>query len=166
MRTPDVPLVGRSSIVRPATTDDADLLVAWHEDPDVSRYWDGKTFTRAQMMLHLVRADVDPYVVMDDDVPVGYIQVWFEEDVPGTGGLDMFLIPPARDRGLGPDAARTLARWLLTNGIVHRLTADPYLWNERAVAAWKKAGFEPIEERGPDDEHANAWLLMEFDPRR
>jgi aminoglycoside 6'-N-acetyltransferase len=124
VRTPDVPLVGRSSIVRPATTDDADLLVAWHEDPDVSRYWDGKTFTRAQMMLHLVRADIDPYVVMDEDVPVGYIQVWFEEDVPGAGGLDMFLIPPARDRGLGPDAARTLARWLLTNGIVHRLTTD------------------------------------------
>jgi hypothetical protein len=37
------------------------------------------------------------------------------------------------------------------------------LWNERAVRGWLKAGFRPVEEREPDDEHRDRWLLMEFD---
>jgi RimJ/RimL family protein N-acetyltransferase len=78
----------------------------------------------------------------------------------------MFLIPNARDRGLGPDAARTLARWLLTSGPSRRLTVDPYRANERAVRAWMKAGFRPVEERESDSRHAEPWLLMTVDELR
>lgn len=130
----------------------------------MSRYWDDETFTREEMLIRLARADVDHYIVMENREPVGYVQAWFEDDPSGTGGFDMFLIPSARDRGLGPDAARTLARWLLAHGAVRRLTVDPYLSNERAIAAWKKAGFERVDERTPDGEHTQAWLLMEFRP--
>lgn len=45
-----------------------------------------------------------------------------------------------------------------------RVTVDPYVWNERAIRAWKKAGFRPVEEREPDDEHSAAWLLMTLEP--
>ena len=76
----------------------------------------------------------------------------------------MFLIPAARGRGLGPDAASTMADWLLETGVLRRLTVDPYLSNERAIAAWKKAGFQPVREHEPDEEHAVPWLLMSFDP--
>ena len=38
-------------------------------------------------------------------------------------------------------------------------------WNERAVRAWRKAGFEPVEERLPDEEHTSRWLLMRFRDR-
>ena len=75
----------------------------------------------------------------------------------------MFLVPAARDRGLGPDAARTLARWLLGTGTMRRLTVDPYVSNARAIRAWAKAGFRPVEEREPDREHRSRWLLMEID---
>ena len=70
------------------------------------------------------------------------------------------LIPAARGRGLGPDAARTLARWLLSAGGRRRITVDPDSSNERAVRAWKKAGFTPLESREPDHEHPVPWLLM------
>jgi aminoglycoside 6'-N-acetyltransferase len=160
MRVPDVPLHGEFTVVRPATEDDVDLLIGWHADPDVSRYWDGETFTREQMLVRLARPDVDPYVVQENGVPVGYLQAWFDDDSPDEGGLDMFLIPDARGRGLGPDAARTLARWLLSVGGRRRLTVDPYSSNERAVRAWEKAGFTLLESREPDHEHSLPWLLM------
>ena len=111
--------------------------------------------------MRLERPHVDAYVIEANGVPVGYLQAWFGETAD-EGGLDMFLIPEARGCGIGPDAARTLARWLLTHGGRQRVTVDPYLWNERAIAGWTKAGFRPIEEREPDHEHEQRWLLMEF----
>jgi GNAT superfamily N-acetyltransferase len=65
----------------------------------------------------------------------------------------MFLVPAARGRGLGPDSARTLVSYLLQEPGRERLTADPYLWNEPTIRAWRKAGFRPIEERAPDAQH-------------
>ncbi len=102
MRVPDAPLDGAFTIIRSATQDDVDLLVAWHADPDVARYWDGETFTREEMLLRLTRPDVDPYVVMEIGEPVGYLQVWFDGDSPEDGGVDMFLIPPRGAVASGP----------------------------------------------------------------
>jgi aminoglycoside 6'-N-acetyltransferase len=152
-------LRGSLTEVRRATEDDVELLVAWHADPDVARYWDGETFTPDDMRTRLARPDVDAYVVETDGRPVGYLQAWREGD---AGGLDMFLIPEARGRGLGPDAARALATALRDEEGWTRITVDPYLWNERAIQAWKRAGFEPVERRSADDKHTADWLLMEL----
>ena len=152
---------GRRTRVRPATTADAPLLVAWHADPDVSRYWDDETFTLAEMRERLVRPGVEPYVVEDEDgAPIGYLQVWSEGG--DEGGIDMFLVPAARGRGLGPDAARAVARRLLGERAWRRVTVDPYGWNEAAVRAWARAGFVPVSEHEPDEEHTAPWLLMEL----
>ena len=162
-RRPSVPLRGERTVIRLARSSDVEMLVRWHADPDIARYWDGKTYTREQMHARLERPHVDPYVVEADGQPVGYLQAWFGETAD-VGGLDMFLIPAARGRGVGPDAARTLAGYLLDRGGMLRVTVDPYVSNDRAVAGWKKAGFRPIEECEPDDEHLERWLLMEFHP--
>lgn len=145
--------------LRPATDDDVELLVRWHSDPDVARYWDGKTYTLEEMRGRLSRTDVDAYVIEVEGRPVGYLQAWLEED--GSGGLDMFLAPSERGRGYGPDAARALAAELRRRGWT-RITVDPYCWNEAAIRAWRRAGFEPVERRPPDDEHTAEWLLMEW----
>jgi aminoglycoside 6'-N-acetyltransferase len=145
--------------VRPATDADAELLAAWHRDPEVARYWDGRTFTYDEMRARLARPEVDPYVIEADREPIGYLQVWFG-DAQGHAGLDMFLVPAARGRGLGPDSARALAQYLLDESGVKQVTVDPYLSNARAIRAWQKAGFRPIEHRTADDEHSEPWLLM------
>jgi aminoglycoside 6'-N-acetyltransferase len=159
-RVPREPLVGAVAVVRPATDDDVDLLVAWHADPAVSRYWDDQVPSHEEIVEDLARPDVDPYIVEADGEPVGYLQAWF---APDEAGLDMFLIPSARGRGIGPDAARTLATWLGEHGLIERLIADPYRWNERAIRAWGRAGFRPIGEREPDADRREPWLLMEFE---
>jgi len=153
------PIRGRLTKVRPATGDDVELLVRWHADPEVARFWDGKTYTAEDMRRRLARPDVDAYVVEADERPIGYLQVW--RDGEGGGGLDMFLAPEARGRKYGPDAARALAERLVREGW-RRIIVDPYLWNERAIAAWERAGFERVEERPADDEHTAPWLLMEL----
>lgn len=152
-------LRGQLTELRPATDGDVELLVGWHADPEVAPFWDGKSFTAAEMRARLARPDVDAYVIEADARPVGYLQAWRGEG--GGGGLDMFLVPDARGRGFGPDAARTLASHLAANGWT-RITVDPYLWNENAIEAWRRAGFEPVEEHPADDEHTSAWLLMEW----
>jgi aminoglycoside 6'-N-acetyltransferase len=120
------------------------MLVAWHADPDVARFWDGETFTLEEMLERIDRPDVDPYVVESEGRPIGYLRAWYDEDLPATAGLDMFLVPSARDQGLRPDAARALASWLLDAGGMRHVTADPYISNGRAVRSWEKAGFHRI----------------------
>src|SRR5262249_54312617 len=102
----DVLVRGRLTVLRPADRGDGDRLAAWHGDPGVARYWDGETFTHAEIEERLALADVEAWVVQEDDEPVGYLQVHAD-------GLDMFLVPSARGRGLGPDAARAMARHLI-----------------------------------------------------
>jgi aminoglycoside 6'-N-acetyltransferase len=154
------PVRGELTSVREATADDVDLLVRWHADPEVSRFWDDEVFTREEMKARLARPGVEAFVVEASGEPVGYVQVWTDDG--RSGGLDMFLVPDARGRGLGPDAGRAVARHLRDERGWEPVTVDPYLWNERAIAAWRKAGFEPAGEGEPDDDHASRWLLMEF----
>jgi aminoglycoside 6'-N-acetyltransferase len=158
-----LPIRGALTVVRPATVADADLLVAWHADPEVSRYWDDETPDREEVLADLTRPDVDPFIVEADGEPVGYLQSWWEEGEPRRGGIDMFLVPSARGRGLGPDAARALARSLLADGWAE-VTVDPYTWNEPAIRAWRRTGFVDVERRPADDGHLSEWLLMRFDP--
>jgi len=150
-----VPVRGRLTTLRPADARDADRLVAWHADPEVARYWDDETFTHAEMQERLERSDVEAWIVEDEGEPVGYLQVHAE-------GLDMFLAPAARGRGLGPDAARAMARNLLEERGWTRVTVDPYAWSDGAVRAWERAGFVEISRHGADDDHTAPWILMEF----
>jgi aminoglycoside 6'-N-acetyltransferase len=153
---------GARTTLRPAGDSDVDLLVAWHEDPEVRRYWDDKAYTPETMREKLARPHFEPFIVEEGGRPVGYIQAWWEPDTD-EAGVDMFLAPDTRGRGLGPDAASALARDLLARGW-KRVTTDPYTWNERAVRGWRRAGFVDVEERPPDDGHTARWLLMEFRP--
>lgn len=152
---------GDRTLLRAVDERDVDLLVEWHADDDVARYWDDKRFTREAMLLRLARPRVTPFIVEEDGEPVGYLQV-HDLDDDGEGGLDMFLVASARGRGLGPDAARAMARHLLDERGWTRVTVDPYTWNEAALHGWRKAGFVEVATHGADDEHRAPWVLMEF----
>jgi aminoglycoside 6'-N-acetyltransferase len=146
---------GRLTALRPAGAEDVDRLVAWHADPEVSRYWDDETFTRAEMEERLAREDVEAWIVEEKGQPVGYLQVH-------PDGLDMFLIPEERGRGLGPDAARAIAEHLRRERGRDRVTVDPYAWNDGAVRAWVRAGFVEVSRHEADADHSAPWILMEF----
>jgi aminoglycoside 6'-N-acetyltransferase len=146
---------GRLTTLRPAGVEDVDRLVAWHADPEVARYWDDETFTRDEMEERLAREDVEAWIAEEHGEPVGYLQVH-------AAGLDMFLIPPARGRGLGPDAARAMAQNLVHARGRERVTVDPYAWNEPAIRAWERAGFVEVARHEAGGEYTAPWILMEF----
>jgi aminoglycoside 6'-N-acetyltransferase len=156
----DTPVRGHLTQLRRATDDDVDRLVGWHADPDVARFWDDETFTPEEMSARLARPDVEAWIVEADGVPVGYLQVW--GDGRTEGGLDMFLVPGARGRGLGPDAGRAMADHLVDARGWARVTVDPYTWNEQALRGWRKAGFVAVSHHGADEEHTAPWVLMEL----
>jgi aminoglycoside 6'-N-acetyltransferase len=147
---------------RAATEADAPTLAGWYADPDVSKYWDGRTYDEAEIVERLHRADVDAWIVEENGEPVGYLQSWWEPDMPKRGGLDGFLIPSARGRGIMPTVARRLALDLLAQEWAE-VTVDPYQWNESAVRAWARAGFVEVSRHPAGEEHTAPWVLMRFE---
>ena len=163
MGAPRKTVHGQQTVVRPAADDDVEMLVAWHRDPEVSRFWDDETPTVEDVRADFDDPTVDHWIIEADGEPVGFVQSWWEKEKPRRGGLDGFLIPEARGRGLMPDAARALARSLLDAGWQH-VTGDPYEWNERAVRGWANAGFVEVSRHDADKDHTAAWVLMRFEP--
>ena len=69
-----------------------------------------------------------------------------EDDDPNyhSAGMDVVLAGPFQGRGLGPEALRLAARWLIEERGHHRLTIDPAAANERAIRAYAAIGFKPV----------------------
>jgi aminoglycoside 6'-N-acetyltransferase len=149
--------------LRPTGEGDLELLLQWFRDPEVYRWWGGRPRTRAEVQekyLGRRRPRVESYVVEADGEPVGYIQShtgFAPYHPPGEGGIDMFVAPHVRRRGVGVDAARTLAQHLLRECGWRRVTVDPAKDNPRALAFWRAAGFRHVGDR--DDVDGPAELL-------
>ena len=83
-------------------------------------------------------------VVFEDEV-VGAVQVTEEADPDFRhAGIDIFLTTRQHGRGLGADAVRTVARWLVRECGHHRLTIDPAAANAAAIRCYRKVGFRPV----------------------
>jgi aminoglycoside 6'-N-acetyltransferase len=70
-------------------------------------------------------------------------------------GIDIYLSSRHQGRGLGAEAVRLLARFLIDERHHHRLTIDPAAGNTRAIRCYGSVGFRPVGimreyERGPD----------------
>ena len=138
-------------LLRPTGEGDLELLLGWFRDPEVYRWWGWRPRTRSEVVekyLGRRRPRVASYVIEVDGESVGYIQshTGFETYHPEGegGGIDMFVVSHARRRGVGRDAARTLAAHLLRECRWRRVTVDPAKDNPRARAFWRAAGFRHV----------------------
>ena len=59
-------------------------------------------------------------------------------------GIDIALAAEGQGRGLGREAVRTVARWLIDTRGHHRITIDPSAGNERAIRTYASLGFRPV----------------------
>lgn len=137
---------GESTVLRPATPADLDLLAGWFADPDVYRWWGGTPLTRATVEEKYVgrrSPDVESLIVEADGEPVGYIQYAPAETRPNMGGIDMFLVPASRGKGLASDAVDALVRHLMEEKGWRRVTVDPAATNLHAIGFWFRNGFRP-----------------------
>jgi aminoglycoside 6'-N-acetyltransferase len=137
-------LHGEHVRLRPLTLDDVDTLVEIGAEPEVARWWGEVTPAELRAKAE-GRDDATGFTIEHEGEVVGLAQ--FSE--PGEGdfkhaNIDLFLTPSRHNRGLGRDAVRTLARWLIGERGHHRLTIDPALENEQAIRCYEAVGFRRV----------------------
>lgn len=136
---------GRAVALRAATAGDADALMEIVTEPGAREWW-GDQGDAAKLRADLLGDEyTTTFVIEVDGRAAGWLQAWEENDRDYRhGGLDIVLAPGYRDRGIGPEALRQAARWLIDERGHHRITIDPALANERAIRAYEKVGFRRV----------------------
>ena len=146
-------LTGGKVVLRPGSPDDVERLASILAEPSVASRWGG--FTLDEIAEQFVESELAFVVTVEDDV-VGVIQFGEEEDpMYQHASIDIFLTTTRQDQGIGRDAIRTLARYLIDERGHHRLSIDPAADNHRAIRAYEAVGFRRVGvlrsyERGPD----------------
>ncbi|MFD5559606.1 aminoglycoside 6'-N-acetyltransferase [Kitasatospora griseola] len=126
-------LRGAEVVLRPVAVGDEEVLDRIVREPEVAAWWSPPD--DFQRMLA---------VVLQGEV-IGAIQYQEETDPEFRhAGLDVFLTARHHGKGLGTDAVRTLARWLVHDRGHHRLTIDPAAANTAAIRSYRKVGFQPV----------------------
>ena len=140
-----LPLDGALVHLRPAVPADASTFEAILRDPTVHPIWQAADPAADAQDLADRDDGVAVWAIEHDGRVVGLIQAHEETDPRYRhAGIDIVLASSAQDRGLGTDAVRTVARWLVEARGHHRLTIDPAASNARAIAAYAKVGFRPV----------------------
>jgi aminoglycoside 6'-N-acetyltransferase len=141
-------------VLRRATAGDREGLRAILAEPEVARWWAPHGPDGA--VEGLLDGDEVVYAIEAEGILVGAIE-YYEENEPDYlhAGIDIFVGTAYQGRGLGSDAIRTLARYLIAERGHHRLTIDPAVANERAIRVYRGLGFRPVGvmrayERGAD----------------
>jgi aminoglycoside 6'-N-acetyltransferase len=137
-------LHGERVVLREAAPGDADAFAEVLAAPEVERWWG--PHTREQVVEELFGdAETTAFAVVVDGAVRGLVTYAEEEDPDYRhAAIDVALHPAAIGRGLGADAVRTLARYLLDERGHHRLTIDPAAANERAIRCYERVGFRPV----------------------
>jgi len=161
---PEGPLAGRRVVLRRVGATDVDRLTEILAEPSVAARWG--SFTRVEVAEQFVDRDAH-LAIVEDGAVIGAIQFHEEDDATYRhAGIDLFVATDRQGQGLGSDAIRTLARYLIDQRGHHRLSIDPAADNARAIRAYERVGFRRVGvlrsyERGPD----GAWhdgLLMDL----
>lgn len=156
-------LAGERVLLRPLEEADLDGLVeiVWSEGV---REWWGWCASREALRAELPN-DGAAFAIEVAGELAGWLGVSEELD-PGyrSAGMDIMLGVPFQGAGIGPEALRLAARWLIAERGHHRLTIDPAAANARAIRAYRSVGFKPVGimrryERGPDGDWHDGLLM-------
>ncbi len=157
-------LTGPRTSLRPVTARDVARLSSIRREPEVASRWGG--LGEEEIEEEFVGND-KVFVVETEGEVIGAIQYDEEEDpMYRHASIDIFLTTARHGQGLGPEAIRLLARYLIDERGHHRMTIDPAADNGAAIRAYEKVGFRRVGvmrsyERGPDDTWHDG-LLMEM----
>ena len=136
---------GELVTLTPITDADIDALLAMHAaSADVRRWWPRWQRTDLEDLLDPAQG-AGGWWIHDAGAPVGFIQHYQELDHEYRhAGIDVFVVEAGQGRGLGTDAVRTLARWIVDELGHHRLVIDPAVANERAIRCYENVGFRRV----------------------
>jgi aminoglycoside 6'-N-acetyltransferase len=157
-------LHGERVTLRPLARSDLARLVEILREPEVAR-WFGPTSPEDEARAWAEDREVTSFAIVVAEEVVGSIAFYEEADPDHRhAGMDLFLATASQNEGLGTEALRLLARYLLDVRGHHRLIIDPAAANERAIRVYERIGFKPVgilrrHERGPDGTFHDGLLL-------
>lgn len=145
----------------PMQSEHLPLMRHWLEQPHWRAWW-GEVEEEIAHVADMIegRDSTEPYLIIHNGAPIGYIQVWrlgdyqnaewiatnpwLMEFAPNTVGVDLSIGDASNlSRGRGSTALRAFALGLAEGG--HRdIIIDPNPENERAIRAYARAGFRAI----------------------
>jgi aminoglycoside 6'-N-acetyltransferase len=137
-------LHGTATTLRPAADDHIATFTAILAEPEIGRWWPRYDEERVRDEL-LGGADTVCFAIEHGGEVVGAI-LFVEEPSPDYrhATVDVFLHPDWQGKGLGTDAVRTVARYLMHDRGHHRLAIDPAADNERAIRTYERVGFRRV----------------------
>jgi aminoglycoside 6'-N-acetyltransferase len=130
--------------LRPLRVDDFERVAEIQSESEVVGWWGPPN--KAELRRQAEGSDEPKALTIEADGElVGLIQ-YQEENEPDFrhAGIDLFLGARSQGRGLGTDAVRTVARYLIQERGHHRLTIDPAADNVAAIRTYEKVGFRPV----------------------
>lgn len=143
-------LRGERVYLRPLEPEDADLVSRWYEDERIRRLMGDPPMSRARRRARYedaVKGDGDEvfrFIICDlqDDAAIGRTDLFDIDRANGSCAFGITLGDPDRwGRGLGTDAVNALVDLAFGELRMERVWLDTDADNERAQAAYRKAGF-------------------------
>lgn len=158
--------------LRPMVAADLPMLAGWLHQPHLQRWWGEPAEQLALVTEDLDQPLMDQQIATLDAVPFGYLQsypvhAWpdgaphLADFSPGSVAVDCFVGPAAMlGQGHGAAMLRLYAQHLRQSA--SDVVIDPDPDNERAVRAYRRAGFRDVALRR--DAEGAMTLVMRFDP--
>jgi aminoglycoside 6'-N-acetyltransferase len=133
---------------RKATVDDLDMLMEWQARAHVRTWWDSadpydeQAIDDPRVARWIVSKDEHPFAFMQDYAVHGWEEHHFSGLPKGSRGIDQYIGDPEM-LGLGHGSAFISARMrVLFDSGAPVIATDPHPDNKRAIAVYKKLGFE------------------------
>jgi RimJ/RimL family protein N-acetyltransferase len=129
--------------LRPATEDDARLLLDLRNDPDAVRFSGGRTgVTPAEHREWLSTRLADPsthlWIAEQAGDAVGQVRVDVQD---GSGTVSLAIAPSHRGRGIGSAVLSAMVYEMEHAGDAHTLRAMAHVENTASIRAFVRAGF-------------------------
>jgi aminoglycoside 6'-N-acetyltransferase len=160
--------VARPYSFRPLTAADLPLMGTWLAAPHMRRWWGEAAPALAEVRQAIEEPSTDPFLILLDERPIGYIQSYdihaepdhpYRDQPPGTLGIDLSLgEADLLGLGHGPRIIEAFVARLLAGG-APRIVIDPAPDNARAIRAYQKAHFR-VAGRRTTSEYGDALLMV------
>lgn len=164
---------------RPLTARDLPLLYEWLQREHVQLWWtDRETYEEVvQHYLPEIQGSkpTDPYLILLDDRPSGFIQTYRVSDYPeyrelvaveeGVAGVDLLIgEPELTGRGFGSEALQSFVRDIVfSDTAIHACIADPDAENLASLRAFEKAGFRVVRRFVDPMDHDRLHALLRLE---
>lgn len=135
---------------------DLPLFRKWLSEPHVKLFWqetDDDKKLRDKIINKYPEMGIEAFMVYLDQQPIGFIQSyeacrvgggWWPEAMPGVYGVDQFIGEPSFcGKGWGPKIMSQYVQKMKSENKITEIIVDPEPQNQRAILAYKKAGFQP-----------------------